>query len=158
MRRFFVFILACSICLSCEEQFGLGNNDIPQKYIDNSLQIFPGTVIEAAAEIVDGVGVFKILIENNEGALIAFYWQKSYYILYQAVGSKGPFNYKLDLPLDVILFSTAKYLAFESNSTEILESWKLFRDKSSNNELVYQFKLKNNAEPITLKASSGDLL
>jgi hypothetical protein len=158
MRWFLNLIIAVSLFWSCDEQFGIGNDDTPQKNIDNSLQIFPGSVLETSSVNLDGIEVWKVLIENNDGAQIVFYWQKNYHLLYQVVGNKGPFNYNLDLPLDVILFSTARFLAFESHSTEALKSWKLFRDKSFNNELVYQFILKDNSEPITLKASSGDRL
>lgn len=158
MLRFLIMISVGCLLFSCNEHTILGKDHIPQKTIDNSLKIFPGNLVETSSSIIEGVQVWKVLIENDQGALVSFSWQKSYNVLFQVDGLRGPFNYELDLPLDVILFSSARFLAFKSHNSETLESWKLFRDKSAQNKLVYQFYLQNKTEPINIVASSGDPL
>lgn len=158
MRLFILILLVCFCSFSCEEQFGFDDNEVPQKIVDNSIQLFQGTVLEKTSSILGGTQVWKVKIENNSGAIISFYWQKSYTILFQVEGEEGPFNYELDPPLNVIMLSTAKFLGFESYSSEVLISWKLTRDNSQKNKWVYQFFLTGNDQPITVNASSGDLL
>lgn len=157
-RWLLTLVLLGLLFCSCEEQFQSENSQIFDKTVENSLQIFPGNVIETSSEKLNGVEVWRILIENDDGAQIEFFWQKSYHILYEVAGIKSPFNYELDLPLDVILFSTARFLAFESKANQELDSWNLYRNATADNELVFQFNLKNNPEPIILRASSGELL
>lgn len=158
MRFYLVLILLTTIFFSCEEQFGLDQNEVPQNTIDNSAQLFPGNILETSSDIVEGIKVWKVKIENNSGAIVTFYWQKNYNILYQIEGEKGPFNYEFKPPLDVIVLSTAKFLAFESYSSEVLNSWKLIRDTSHNNHWIYQFFLENAENPISVKAATGDLM
>ena len=125
MRFYQVSILLTIVFFSCEEQFGLDQHEVPQNTIDHSVQLFPGNILEKSSDIVEGIKVWKVKIENNSGAILTFYWEKNYAIIYQIEGEKGPFNYEFNPPLDVIVLSTAKFLAFESYSSEVLNSWKL---------------------------------
>jgi len=56
------------------------------------------------------------------------------------------------------VLSTARFLAFESYSSEKLISWKLIRDNSLDQKWVYQFFLKEKEVPITVNATSGDIM
>lgn len=158
MRLLLIIILISSSFYSCEEQFGNYPDTIPQNTLDNSIQMFSGSILEQTSEVIEGIHVWKVRIENEFGAIVSIYWQKNYNILYLVIGERGPFDYELKPPLDVIVFSTAKFLAFESYSAEPLIRWKLIRDKSFKNAWVYQFFLKDGDAPISVKASSGDIL
>lgn len=158
MRFYQVLILLTAVFFSCEEQFGLDQHVVPQNTIDHSIQLFPGNILEKSSDFVEGIKVWKMKIENNSGAILTFYWVKNYNIPYQIEGEKGPFNYELKPPLDVIELSTAKFLAFESYSSKVLNSWKLIRDPSQNNQWIYQFFLKDEENPISVKAATGDLM
>ena len=128
--RLNVFVLLGLVLFSCEEQFGLDSNKISQDIIDNSLELFPGRILEQSSDKIEGIDVWKVKIENSAGAIVSFYWQKNYTILFRIDGEKGPFNYELKPPLGVIVLSTARFLAFESYSSEKLICWKLMRDNS----------------------------
>jgi len=158
MRLLLAIILISATCCSCEEQFGNYPDTIPKNTIDNSIQMFSGNILEQNSEVIEGIEVWKVRIENEFGATVSFYWQKNYNILYLIIGEHGPFDYELKPPLDIIVFSTAKFLAFESYSAEPLVTWKLIRDKSFNSAWVYQFFLKDGDTPVSVKASSGDIL
>ena len=156
--RWLISILLSLALISCEEQFGVENGEIPKNALEHSKDIFPGKVLEKSTAVIDNVSVWKIRIENNTGAIVTFYWQKNYTILFRIEGEKGPFSYDLKPPLNLIILSTARFLAFESYSDEELESWQLIRDKSNNMQWVYQFFLVDHEKPISINATTGDIL
>ena len=153
-----MIVLLCLFLFSCEEQFGLKSNKISQDVIDNSLELFPGSILEKCSDKIEGIDVWKVKIENNAGAIVSFYWQKNYTILFRIEGEKGPFSYELKPHLGIIVVSTARFLAFESYSSEELIYWKLIRDNSLDQKWVYQFFLKEKEVPITVNATSGDII
>ncbi|MCG8309439.1 MAG: hypothetical protein MI975_18740 [Cytophagales bacterium] len=156
--RVIFYLLLIVFLFSCEEQFGLGNDETPQNIIDSSLEMFEGDILEKSIERIDGIDVWKVRLENESGAVISFYWQKNYGILYGIEGEKGPFDYEIKPPLSIIVLSTARFLAFESYSSEVLDSWRLIRDKSNDEQWVYLFFLAGREKPITMDAKSGDLM
>lgn len=158
MRFSFVIFFFCLISFSCEKQFGNRQFEAPQKIIDNSIELFPGKLIEQSSDILDEVQVWKIKIENESGSVVSFYWQKNYNLLFVIEGEHGPFNYEMIPPLGVLVLSTAKFLAFESYSEKVLTSWKLKRNNSYRNRWVYLFNLKQTELPIMIDAVSGDVL
>ena len=157
MRPISIFILTLFL-FSCEEQFGLNDDKISQKIVDSSLLLFEGEVLEKKSTKLDGVDVWKVRIENEFGSIVSFYWQRSYTKLFRIEGEQGPFNYELKPPLSVIVLSTARFLALESHESEELQSWRLIKDSSLNQQWVYQFFLKEKESPVSVNASSGDLL
>jgi len=144
--------------LSCEEQFGIDDNEPSQSVIDISTRLFKGDVLEKLSVIEDNVEVWKIKIKNENGAIISFYWQKNYNIVFKIVGEQGPFNYDIQPPLNVLPLSTARFLAFESYSEEKLSSWILKRDTAEENRWIYQFFINGNESPFTINARSGDVI
>lgn len=157
MRTFSSFLLAF-LLFSCEEQFGLNNDKISQNIIDTSLQLFDGEILEKKSTKLDGIDVWKVRIENNSGAVVSFYWQRSYTKLFRIEGEKGPFNYDIKPPLTVLVLSTARFLALESYESGELLSWRLIRDSSLNQQWVYQFFIKERESPISINAASGDIV
>ena len=68
------FILFLILSVACEKKDNETNPKIPQDLIDNSLAYFEGTVIQESLEIEDGIETWEIKIENNNGAIVKFYW------------------------------------------------------------------------------------
>ena len=143
---------------ACTEEDLFSSGTVPQTVLDNSVQLFDGNIIDQSTRTLDGVDVWVVKLEKNTGATVTFYWQRKSQIIYRIVGEKGPFNYELKPPLNTLVFSTAKFLAFESYSKETLESWQLLRDSSHNLKWVYQFYIRGQDAPITINAISGDML
>ena len=151
---FFIFILFSS----CDEQDLFSSGNVPQKVIENSLQLFNGEIAETSTSNLDGVDVWKVKLENQSGALLTFYWQRKNNMIFRIIGEQGPFDYELKPPLNTLVFSTAKFLAFESYSKEQLESWQLLRDGQHNLKWVYHFYIRGQQQPISINAVSGDML
>lgn len=148
-------ILAFSF-IACEEQFEGNEKEAPQDVVDITRQIFLGKVVENTTAVEDGVEVWKVSITNNDGAIVSFYWQKSYNIIFKIRGDRGPFTYDLQPPLNVLPLSTARFLAFESYSSKTLSSWCLERNKSDERSWVYCFYIQGNELPLMIDAVSGD--
>ena len=155
--RVFVLFFTLIFLFSCEEQFGLEENKISQDIIKSSLTMFEGEIIEQVGAKIDGIEVWKVKIENESGALVTFYWQKGYSNLFRIEGERGPFDYEIEPPINIIVLSTARFLAFGSTSNSKLRSWKLIR-LEPDQEWVYQFYLEEMVSPISVDAQSGDPL
>ncbi len=158
MRCPLMILVVAFLSLSCEEQFSNDDNEVPQKTLDVSLQLFDGTISEHNSIVEDGIEVWKIKIQNEAGAVVSFYWQKSYYNLYKIEGEHGPFTYDIQPPLNVLPLSTARFLAFESYSMEKLKSWTLNRSNKFDNRWIYQFFIRGIESPLRIDATSGDAL
>ena len=146
----FVIILLLS---SCEDQLG-NPADVPGNLINSSLNLFDGEVIEKRGAKVDEVEVWKVRIQKETGAITTFYWRKTFNNIYRIVGEKGPFDYEIRPPMDVINYSTARFLAFNQKSNDDMVSWKFLRSIDEN-RWFYQFYLLNVTLPITIDAGSG---
>ncbi len=153
MRPFalaFIFILTLA---SCEDQLG-NPSDVPGNLINSSLDMFDGEVIEMGGAMVDEIEVWKVRIQQETGAITTFYWRKTFNNLYGIVGEKGPFDYEIRPPVDVINYSTAKFLAFNQKSNDDMVSWKFLRS-TDENRWFYQFFLLDATAPIIIDAGSG---
>ena len=151
-------VLLCTLLCSCNEQDLFNSGNVPQAVIDNSTQLFDGNVVEKTTSNLEGVDVWKVRLEKNSGAVLTLYWQRKSNIIYRIIGERGPFNYELKPPLNILNLSTAKFLAFESYSKETLDSWQLLRDGNHNLKWVYRFYIRGQEDPISINATSGDLL
>lgn len=153
MRLFIPSFLFIILLSSCEDQ--LGNPvDVPGNLINSSLNMFDGEVIEKGGAKIDEVEVWKVRIQQESGAITTFYWRKTFNNLYRIEGEKGPFDYEIRPPMDVINYSTARFLAFNQKSNEDMVSWKFLRSNDEN-RWFYQFYLHNVTLPITIDAGSG---
>ena len=158
MRYWSTILIICAGLFSCEEQFGLNDTEPSQKVIDLSREIFFGEVIEKSSVMEDDNDVWKIKLKNENGSIVSFYWQKNYNIVFKIVGEIGPFNYDMEPPLNVLPLSTARFVAFESYSNEILSLWVLKRDNIDARKWIYQFYINGNDIPFTIDATSGDII
>jgi len=156
MRLSFTYLLALLLIVSCENPLDK-QTEVPGDLIDTTLDIFDGEILERKTDKLDDVDVWKIKIENSNGAITSFYWRKSYFNLFRIVGEQGPFDYDLKPPLDVINFNTAKFLAFNQNANEDLTSWKFMRSPGEI-RWFYKFYLNVDESTITVDAGSGEIL
>ena len=83
-----MIVLLGLVLFSCEEQFGLESNKISQDIIDNSLELFPGSILEQSSDKIEGIDVWKVKIENSAGAIVSFYWQIDGVFLLWLIGSR----------------------------------------------------------------------
>ncbi len=156
MKRFFTILLITSLLISCDDPLGLEGDTVPDKLVQNSLDLFQGEVIGKSATRLDDIEVWKVSIENADGAITSLYWRKPFNNLFMIEGEKGPFNYELAPPLNVINLSTARFLAFHGNEQEFI-SWKIFLLASNDTRWAYRFTLPDGTH-ITIDAGSGDII
>ena len=156
MRRFLSILTLVALLTACDDPLGVEGNDVPEKLVSNSLDLFSGDVVIKSSARIDDVEVWRIAIENSQGAITSFYWRKPFNTLFMIEGEKGPFNYELTPPLNVINLSTARFLAFRGSNKEFV-SWKIFVLKSNDNRWAYRFTLPDGSF-ITIDAGSGDIL
>ncbi len=152
MKYHFIIFFFLMLLFSCENP--LQKTDIPNSLISSSLNLFDGELQEAGSTKIDGTDLWKVKIKNDSGAITTFYWRKTFNNLHSIVGENGPFNYELRPPLDVINFSTARFLAFNQSNFEPLKSWKFFRNQIDAN-WYYQFNTDDDPVPVTIDAASG---
>lgn len=158
MRSWFLLLIICITFFSCEEQFGSEPAEISQRLIDDSLELFDGKLMEKSSTSIDGINAWIVTIENESGSVVSFYWHKSLQLLIGIEGEHGPFDYDLKPPLGILSLSTAKFLAYESYTTDELSSWELVRNGSTSNRWVYQFFLENSQSPMKIDGVTGDAL
>jgi hypothetical protein len=156
--RYFSYTLIFVLFTSCNEQDLFSSGNVPQKVISNSTQLFNGEITETSTSNLDGIDVWKVALENQSGAVVTFYWHRKNNMIFRIIGEQGPFDYELKPPLNTLVLSTAKFLAFESYSKEQLESWQLLRDSQHNLKWVYHFYLRGQQQPISINAASGDVM
>ncbi len=156
MRSSIILILSVALLFSCEDPLD-EQIEVPGELINSTQLFFEGSVIEKGAANVDDVDAWKIKLQNSDGAITTFYWRKTYNSLFRIDGEKGPFSYEIKPPFDVINFSTAKFLAFNSNSTEDLVSW-TFSRRDDVAKWYYQFYLEDREDPIIIDAGSGEVV
>lgn len=152
MKHHIILIISAIVMFSCENP--LESGDIPGGLLNSSLSLFSGEVQEAGNTRVDGTDLWKVKIKNDSGAVTTFYWRKTFNNIHSIVGEQGPFDYELRPPLDVINFSTARFLAFNQSSFEPLETWSFFRNQTDS-KWYYQFNVSDGILPITIDAASG---
>ena len=156
MRNYLILFLLGFLFVSCEDQLGINDDVVAQKAVENSKEIFSGEVLQVSEASIDGFQLWVVEMENGDGALLNIYWQKTTSVMHQVEGLRGPFNYSLNLPLNIVAFSTVRFLAFQSRSSQEFGSWTLTKNNFGN--WIYQFKLKDNQNPLTLNAATGDSL
>lgn len=158
MKLSLTLLLICFCFISCDEQFKNDQRELPQKIIDNSLELFQGELIEQTSFVEGNIDLWKISIINPSGAIVSFYWQKGNSLLFKIDGEKGPFNYELTPQNGVISLSTARFLAYESYTEEDLISWNLSQGNTENRRWVYEFVLKDEEQSLLIDAYSGEPL
>ena len=145
-----VFLAACENPLEHQEQ-------APGELISTSQDLFNGEILENKAVKLDDVDVWKIKIENRSGAVVSFFWRKSYFNLFRIVGEEGPYDYNIKPPFDVLNFRTAKFLAFNDNNPPQLNSWKFMRNPGEM-KWFYLFFYDDSSATILVDAGSGEIV
>jgi len=156
MRLSITYLLLIVLLISCENPLE-NQEDVPADLINTTLELFDGEIIEQGSAKLDDVDVWKVKVRHSSNAVTAFYWRKPYYNIFRIVGEKGPFDYNINPPLDVINFTTAKFLAVNPSSDVCLETWEFTRS-SGEIRWYYKFYLQDTEYPITLDAGSGEII
>ena len=156
MRLSITYLLLIGLFVSCENPLEK-QEDVPSDLINTSLNIFDGEVIEQGSTKLDDLDVWRVRIRHSSDAITSFYWRKPFYNIFRIVGERGPFDYSLNPPLDVINFRTARFLAIDQNSNNVLESWEFMRSPGEIN-WFYKFYLKDKEFPILVDAGSGEII
>jgi hypothetical protein len=156
MRLSVTILLFTLIIMACEDPLD-NQTEVPEVLLQTTLDIFEGQIIDKKADKIDDTEVWKVKIENSEGAVTSFYWRQRFNNIYKIVGESGPFDYQLNPPLDVVNYATARFLAFNRSNAEDLESWKLFRSLGDA-QWFYQFFTKDSNRAITINAGSGEVV
>lgn len=132
-------------------------SEVPGDLVETTLNLFPGEILEQGSVRIDDTDVWKVKILHASSAITTFYWRKAFSNLYKIVGEKGPFDYEIRPPFDVVNFSTAKFLAFNQNGSERMTSWEYFRNPIEG-RWFYNFYVKDVSSPITIDAGSGEVV
>lgn len=156
MRSSVILLLLVVLLFSCEDPLDK-QVEVPGDLISSAQDLFEGDVLEKGATSIDEVDVWKIKLQNSAGSITTFYWRKTYNNLFRIEGEKGPFDYEIKPPFDVVNFSTAKFLAFNQNTNENMASWTFLRSNDVN-KWYYRFYLKDVENPITIDAGSGEIV
>lgn len=156
MRLSYTYLLLFLLLISCENPLE-NQEDVPADLIETTLNIFDGEIIEQGSSKLDDISVWKVKIRNSSDAITSFYWRKPYYNIFKIVGEKGPFDYNLNPPLDVISLNTAKFLAINQNTNDALNYWEFTRSSGEMN-WYYRFYIKDKSFPISVDAGSGEII
>ncbi len=141
--------------IACQEPFESGNENVPDSLIENSKTLFLGDVTEMTSTKLNGVSVWKITVENDNGSVVVFYWRRAYTNLYVIEGTKGPFDYSLKPPFDVINFSSARFLATSNFEVGNITSWTFEPSPTKTMTWFYKFNGDGKDSPLVLDAGSG---
>ncbi len=158
---FLITIIIASLALvSCNETSEDNNPTVPQSVIDNSLNLFDGSVIETGTEEEDGIKSWEIKIQDSEGAIVKFYWDIRTEFLVKIEGQVGPFAYDIAPGNNLINYSTAKTVATGAIKNSSLLRWKLKKESDFINKWVYSFEFddNNNTIKVYIDAENGDVL
>lgn len=153
-----LFIPIILIVIACQEPFDEGNGEIPAILIENTKNLFPGIVGEISAEKLNGVNVWKIPVENENGSVVVFYWRRALNNLYIIKGTTGPFDYGLKPPFDVLNFSTVRFLATSNYMIGTISSWSFEPSTTQNMKWNYKFTGDGTGSPLLLEAGSGAII
>ena len=155
MRSLYYLSLVVISMMACDS-----TNDtkpqLPQLILDQSLEIFSGTIINSGLEEEEGSEFWEIKIENDEGAIVNFYWTVVGQELRKIEGDQGPFNYDLWPGDRFINFSTAKTVAIGGVKNSNITSWELAQEEEFNDLWVYTFRF--DLQKVYVDAENGNIL
>lgn len=154
-----LFILSTLlIFVACEDPFDTADNSIPDSLIKNSTFSFPGEVVETTSANKNGVRLWQITIENEYGSMVKFYWRKSSSNLHSIEGTKGPFDYNLKPPYDVLNLATARFLATNNYTIGNITSWSFEPSLTENMKWFYTFHGDGDTPKVILDAGNGSII
>ena len=148
----FAMLTYASACDSSEE----GNPEMPQTIIDQSLELFSGSVVDSGLEEEEGLNLWKVKIANGNGAAVSFYWTVSGQAFFKMEADAGPFDYDIWPGDNFINFSTAKTVAIEGVKNSNITAWELAREAEFNDLWVYTFEF--DVRKVYVDAENGNIL
>ena len=162
MKKFFilVFINLVLVFNSCNQSDNESNPEAPEDLLNKSLAYFDGEVIQKKIEIEEGVEVWIITIQNNNGSKVKFYWTVNNGSLVKIEGATGPFDYEIQLGQDLINFSTAQTVAVSAIKNDSIEKWRLKQEEDFIDKWIFTFEFNDDggAQKVYIDAEVGDIL
>jgi uncharacterized membrane protein YkoI len=134
--------------------------DVPDEIISQSLNLFPGTVIEEGMGTENGRDIWEIKIQNTQGAIVEFYWAVNNQLLIKIEGDQGPFTYDIKPGLGLINFSAAKTFAVSAVKNDAVLAWELEQNEDFIDKWVYEFEIADDPDVIKVyvDGETGDVL
>lgn len=159
MKSIFIILITPLIFISCAKETTEAPL-IPQTIIDRSLAYFDGEVIEKKQVEEDGISLWKVKIQNEDGSILEFYWTIGNQVLSKMEGTNGPFDYEIIPGNDLINFSPAKTIAISAVKNSDILQWELEINDDFIGMWVYKFEFQDNQNIIKvyLDALNGNVL
>lgn len=157
MKNILGILVIISVLLACENNKEV-NPEVPEGFINNSLEIFSGSVIERKSELEDGIDAWEIKVENEQGSVVKFYWAKVGQDLIKIVGQTAPFDYNINPGLSLINLNTAMTVAISAVKNDNLSRWILDKDDDFSGKWIYSFEFDEISRTVIVDALNGDIL
>jgi len=159
MKNAIIFLVIPFIFISCTKEPS-ETPEISQSTISRSLAYFDGEVIEKKLVEEDGIPLWEVKIQNENGSIVKFYWAINNQVLVKMESQSGPFDYEIVPELNLINFSTAKTIAISAVKNSTIIKWQLETDNDFIGMWVYTFEFQNNNESLKvfLDAQNGNVL
>ncbi|MEM1135875.1 MAG: PepSY domain-containing protein [Bacteroidota bacterium] len=132
------------------------NGNAPQSLTDKALAIFSGTVVYTDTYSDEGRQLVEIVVRNEEGARVEFYFVQNTGEIYEIEGLSGPFNYDLQADtswISLIQAITLGCTAANSSDCNITE-WELYNNTA---QPYYEIYFENRVE-VDVNAITGDII
>jgi len=157
MKKLGRIIFGLLVLISCEQQNEM-SLDVPQDVIDKSLDLFDGAIIEKVSETEDGLEMWEVKIENENGSIVKFYWSKVSEVLIKIEGISAPFNYNINPGNNLINSSVALTVAKSAVKNEDITKWKLAQNENFIDKWVYSIEFDEISITVIVDALNGDVL
>lgn len=148
-------ILFSVILYSCQQE-----DVLPKDKEEFAQSLFDGTVIENQSDNEEGESVWKLKLENEEGAVVELYIAKSEDRIVRIDGKNGPFTYDIDPKLSLKTFSQAKIAAVTALKNDKLQEWQLKKEDKYQGDFIYtlKFDADSNEDVVEVDGKSGVIL
>ncbi len=150
----FLFLGACS---NSTEPGPPSDNINGEVAVRKTLQMISGTIIKSELEVENGVRIWEVRVELQNGARVKIHYLAESGALKEAEGYAGPFDYQLDPGGGLLPYARAREIALHARNGQIL-SWKLEEDESDN-RWEYRFFIQMDREVrVRIDARSGSVI
>ncbi len=157
---FVVIIMAVAGCNSSDSSMV-----VPDHIVNKSLEWFDGKVLNLEKGQEGAEELWKVRVQNKQGAVVEFSWLQSDGNLYRIDGMKGPFDDNYDLfPIvpgqNLVNFKSVKFAATSQLKNDNLQDWILGEESSFYGLWIYSLNYNENGKSIIVfvNATSGEVL
>ena len=132
----------------------------PANIQSESTDMFVGQVIQSKKEKEGSIELWEVKVQNDDGAVVRFYWRTDSGTLHKIDGQEGPFIYEIIPGNGIITYSAAKTQAIAAVKNDNLLRWQLEKEVDFANKWVYRFEFDDDGSTIRVfvDALNGDVL